>query len=80
MDHLILHVFKYNGSGDLGTHHPVIINNHAVALMTGLVPDRAECIGGSEPGSRTFLLVENRLCFENPGAVVDVTGASLRRE
>jgi len=55
VNHLVLHMLQHNGSRDLRTHHSLIVDNHAVALMTGLMPDWPESIGGSKTAERAFI-------------------------
>ncbi len=55
VNHLVLHMLQHNGSRDLRTHDSLIINDHAVALMTGLMPDWAEGIGGSKATERAVI-------------------------
>ena len=53
--HLVLHMLQHNGSRDLRTHDPLVVYDHAVALMAGLIPDWTEGIGGSKAAERAVI-------------------------
>ena len=55
MNHLVLHMLQHNGSRDLRTHHSLIVDDHTVALMTGLMTDWPEGIGGSKAAERAVI-------------------------
>jgi hypothetical protein len=55
MNHLVLHMLQHNGSRDLRTHDPLVVDDHAVALMAGLMSDRAEGICGSKAAERAVI-------------------------